>query len=168
MKSLFKSLGRGILYFFTPFVWVIGMAIGSVIGLVVFLGYALYSIFLFFTGRNMFRDLPEDEKLKELREAQANTVQQPIPQQPQPQFNQYQQPVMPQQPSQAPQYQEPQPQTEEYKPEAVLEEPVQENPYQNNDYIEENNNDSFEEEQVEEYVPEGEDFDDTNIREEDE
>ena len=70
MKGFFHSLGKGILYFFTPFVWAIGIALGSVVTLVVFLCYAIYFIFLFFSGRNLFKDLPEDEKAKAILAAQ--------------------------------------------------------------------------------------------------
>ena len=88
MKGFFHSIGRGILYFLTPFAWVIGIAVGSVVALVVFLCYAVYFIFCFFTGRNLFRDLPEDEKAKAILAAQADPAAQQ-PQQPQPQTQIY-------------------------------------------------------------------------------
>ena len=83
MKGLFHSIGKGILYFLTPFAWVVGIAIGSVVALVVFLCYAVYFIFCFFTGRNLFKDLPEDKKAKEILAAQADPAA-AQPAQPQP------------------------------------------------------------------------------------
>lgn len=77
MKSFFATLGRGILYFLTPFAWIIGIAVGGVVALLVFIGYSFYCVFLFFTGRNLFKDLPEDEKAKEILKAQAEAATQP-------------------------------------------------------------------------------------------
>ena len=79
MKGFFRSIGRGILYFLTPFAWVIGIAIGSVVALIVFICYAIYFIYCFFTGRNLFKDLPEDKKAKEILAAQNNPEPQPAP-----------------------------------------------------------------------------------------
>ena len=84
MKGFFSSVGKGILYFFTPFVWIVGIALGSVVALVVFLCYAIYFIFLFFSGRNLFKDLPEDEKAKAILAAQNDPTGASNPQ-PQPQ-----------------------------------------------------------------------------------
>ena len=74
MKGFFQSIGRGILYFLTPFAWIIGMAVGGVVALVVFFIYVIYLIILFFTGRNLFKDLPEDEKAKAILAAQADAA----------------------------------------------------------------------------------------------
>lgn len=74
MKSFFKTLGKGILYFFTPIVWAIGISLGSVIGLLVFVGYLVVAIFLFFTGRNLFKELPEDEEVRLLKEGKKAPV----------------------------------------------------------------------------------------------
>ena len=104
MKGFFRSIGKGILYLLTPFAWVVGITLGSVVALVVFLGYAVYFIFCFFTGRNLFNDLPEDKRAKEILAAQADpTLNQPqVAPQPQtqvymnnPQVNLYQNPGYP-------------------------------------------------------------------------
>ena len=103
MRGFFASIGKGILYFLTPFAWVIGIAIGSVVALIVFLCYAIYFIICFFRGSDLFKDLPEDKKAKEILAAQndPNANQQPQPQ-PQtqvymnnPQVNLYQAPGYP-------------------------------------------------------------------------
>lgn len=87
MKIL-KSFADWLLCFLTPFLWIIGIALGSVVAIFVFIIFAIYSLFLFFTGRNMLGDLPEDEKVKEfkLKRAQQrmemnNPVVQPVVQQ---------------------------------------------------------------------------------------
>ena len=71
MKTIFKSIANGILCFLTPFAWIIGIALGSVIALIVFIFYAFYSLFLFFTGRSVLNNLPEDEKVREIKKTQA-------------------------------------------------------------------------------------------------
>ena len=119
MKGFFHSLGRGILYFLTPFIWVVGISLGSVVALVVFLGYAVYFIFCFFTGRNLFNDLPEDKRAKEILAAQADALNpqpqpQPQPAQTQvymnnPQVNLYQNPGYPYPPQGQPYPQQPNP-----------------------------------------------------------
>lgn len=64
MATIFKSIGRGIGYFFLFPVLILGIAIYAVFGLIVFIFQFFKLIFLFFTGRNLFSDLPEDIELK--------------------------------------------------------------------------------------------------------
>ena len=169
MKGFFQSIGRGILYFLTPFAWIIGMAVGGVVALVVFFIYVIYLIILFFTGRNLFKDLPEDEKAKAILAAQADAAlaqsqpqQQPQPQTQvymnNPQVNLYQNPGYPYPPQGQPnpyQYQQPQPtvsvqvnQPLPPQPETIEMKPVEqveEKQEENTPGLEEANND-FEEE----------------------
>ena len=66
MGNFFKSFGKGVLYLLVlPFLLVI-LAIYAVIGLFVFLFEGIKAIFLFFSGRSLFDDLPEDKKAKEI------------------------------------------------------------------------------------------------------
>ena len=66
MGSLFKSFGKGILYLLVlPFLLII-LAIYAVVGLVVFIILGIKGLVLFFTGRSLFDDLPEDKKAKEI------------------------------------------------------------------------------------------------------
>ena len=156
MRGFFQSIGRGILYFLTPFAWIIGMAVGGIVALVVFFVYVIYLIILFFTGRNLFKDLPEDEKAKAILAAQADAAlaQAQAPQQPQtqtqvymnnPQVNLYQNPGYPYPPQGQPnpyQYQQqqqptvsvqvnqplpPQPEPIEMRPSEQVEETHEEN-----------------------------------------
>lgn len=76
MASFFKSFGKGILYLLVlPFLVVI-LAIYGVVGLFAFLFMALKGLVLFFTGRSLFDDLPEDKKAKEILAAQARPTAQ--------------------------------------------------------------------------------------------
>lgn len=66
MGNFFKSFGKGVLYLLVlPFLLVI-LAIYAVVGLFVFIFEGIKAIFLFFSGRSLFDDLPEDKKAKEI------------------------------------------------------------------------------------------------------
>ena len=64
MASVFKNIGKGIGYFFAFPGLLIAIAIYSVFGLIVFVFQFFKLIILFFTGRTLFSDLPEDIELK--------------------------------------------------------------------------------------------------------
>lgn len=64
MDKVFKGIGKGIGYFFAFPGLLIAIAFYSVFGLVVFVFQFFKLIILFFTGRNLFSDLPEDIELK--------------------------------------------------------------------------------------------------------
>ncbi len=66
MGNFFKSFGKGVLYLLVlPFMLVV-LAIYAVVGLFVFIILGFKSIILFFTGRSLYDDLPEDKKAKEI------------------------------------------------------------------------------------------------------
>lgn len=67
MNTIFKSIGKGIGYFFLFPGLLIAIAIYAVFGLIVFIFQFFKLIFLFFTGRNLFSDLPEDIELKAMQ-----------------------------------------------------------------------------------------------------
>lgn len=75
MKGFFGSVAKGILYFLTPLLWVVGITIGLAISVVLFVIYIFYSLILFFTGRSLFNELEEDVKAREILEAQNNVTQ---------------------------------------------------------------------------------------------
>ena len=64
MNGFFKNLGKGIGYFFAFPGLLIAIALYAVVGLFVFIFQFFKLIYLFFTGRNLFSDLPEDIALK--------------------------------------------------------------------------------------------------------
>lgn len=66
MSNVFKSIGKGILYFFLFPVIVLAIAIYAVVGLGVFIFQFIKMIILFFSGRNLNSDLDEDIKAKSI------------------------------------------------------------------------------------------------------
>ena len=68
MGSIFKNIGKGIGYFFLFPGLIIAIALYAVFGLIVFIFQFFKLIFLFFTGRNLFSDLPEDIELKAIQD----------------------------------------------------------------------------------------------------
>ena len=78
MLNLFKNFGKGILYVLVlPFL-LVGLALYAVVAIFVFLFLAIKGLILFFTGRSLYEDLPEDKEAKK-RIAQANgaTLEEP-------------------------------------------------------------------------------------------
>ena len=68
MAGFFKGIAKGLLYFlFFPF-GLIAIALYAVFGLVVFVIQFIRLIYLFFTGRNLQSDLPEDIEVKKIIE----------------------------------------------------------------------------------------------------
>ncbi len=64
MVSFFKNFGKGVLYVLVlPFL-LVGMAIYGVAALFVFIFLAIKGLVLFFTGRSLYEDLPEDIEAK--------------------------------------------------------------------------------------------------------
>ena len=64
MISFFKNFGKGVLYVLVlPFL-LVGMALYAVVAFFVFLFLSVKGIILFFTGRSLYEDLPEDIEAK--------------------------------------------------------------------------------------------------------
>ena len=64
MVNFLKNFGKGILYILVlPFL-VVALAIYAVVGIFVFIFLAIKGLFLFFTGRSLYDDLPEDKEAK--------------------------------------------------------------------------------------------------------
>ena len=70
--NIFKNIGKGIGYFFLFPGLLIAIAIYAVFGLIVFIYQFFKLIFLFFTGRTLFSDLPEDIKVKAILDDKVN------------------------------------------------------------------------------------------------
>ena len=69
MVSGLKSFAKGLLYVvFFPFC-LIAIALYAVFGIFVFLFQFIRLVFLFFTGRNLFNDLPEDIEARKIIDA---------------------------------------------------------------------------------------------------
>lgn len=68
MGDFLKGFGKGILYIFVlPFLIVV-LALYGIYGLIAFIVLFFRSIFLFFSGRSLQDDLPEDIRAKEILE----------------------------------------------------------------------------------------------------
>ena len=64
MISFFKNFGKGILYVLVlPFL-LVGMALYGVVAFFVFLFLCVKGLILFFSGRSLYEDLPEDKEAK--------------------------------------------------------------------------------------------------------
>ena len=64
MINFFKNFGKGILYIFVlPFL-AVALAGYAVVALFVFIFLAIKGLVLFFTGRSLYEDLPEDKEAK--------------------------------------------------------------------------------------------------------
>jgi len=72
MVNFFKSFGKGILYLFVLPALLVGVAIYGVVALFIFLFLTIKGLVLFFSGRSLYDDLPEDEEAKRRLNPQAN------------------------------------------------------------------------------------------------
>ena len=72
MVSFFKNFGKGVLYVLVlPFL-LVGLAVYAVVAFFVFIFLSIKGLVLFFTGRSLYEDLPEDiEAKKRLAPPQA-------------------------------------------------------------------------------------------------
>ena len=76
MISLLKTFGKGILYVIGAPFFIVALVLFGVIGLVAFVFQIFKSIIYFFTGQKFFPELPEDQKLRLMREAANQENQQ--------------------------------------------------------------------------------------------
>lgn len=81
MSGFFKSIGKGILYLFVLPFFLIVLAAYAVFGLFVFIFLFFKSIILFFTGRSLNIELPEDIKAKEIIKSSMPQSGNPVVQQ---------------------------------------------------------------------------------------
>ncbi len=65
--GILKSIAKGLGYFFLFPILVIAIALYAVAGFFVIIYQFIKMIYLFFTGRNLFGDLPEDVEVKRLK-----------------------------------------------------------------------------------------------------
>lgn len=65
--GILKSIAKGLGYFFLFPILVITIALYAVAGFFVIVYQFVKMIYLFFTGRNLFGDLPEDVEVKRLK-----------------------------------------------------------------------------------------------------
>lgn len=66
MSSFFKKVGKGLLYLLVfPFLLII-LSLCSVFGIIVFIFLGFKTVILFFMGKSIFGDLPEDIQAKKI------------------------------------------------------------------------------------------------------
>lgn len=84
MLNIFKNFGKGILYVLVlPFL-LIGLAVYGVVALFVFIYLAIKGLVLFFTGRSLYEDLPEDKEAKRrIALANGGSLEEEEPEEPQ-------------------------------------------------------------------------------------
>jgi len=68
IANFFKGIGKGILNILAIPAFVVGLAITSVLGIIVFLFISLKKVILFVTGRRISNELPEDIEAKKIIE----------------------------------------------------------------------------------------------------
>ena len=64
MGNFFKNFGKGVLYILVLPLLIVGLAVYGVAAVFVFLFLAVKGLILFFTGRSLYEDLPEDIEAK--------------------------------------------------------------------------------------------------------
>ena len=64
MVNFLKSFGKGLLYLLVLPVIIVGVAIYGVVGIFIFIYLAFKGLVLFFCGKSLFDDLPEDIEAK--------------------------------------------------------------------------------------------------------
>ena len=79
MISLLKTFGKGLLYVIGAPFFIVALLLFGVIGLFDFIFQIIRSIIYFFTGQSFFPELPEDKKLRLMKEA-ANQAHAPAQQ----------------------------------------------------------------------------------------
>lgn len=77
--SVLKAVGRGILYVIALPFFLLLLALVGIAGLFLIIFMFVKSIILFFTGRSLDDDLPEDVKANEIKEGRSHTIIQTIP-----------------------------------------------------------------------------------------
>lgn len=68
MANFFKGLAKGVLYFFFFPFGLLAIALYGIFGIVVFFIQFIKLIVLFFSGRSLQSDLPEDIQVKKIKE----------------------------------------------------------------------------------------------------
>ena len=69
MISLLKTFGKGLLYVIGAPFFIVALLLFGAIGLIAFIFQIIKSVIFFFTGQKFFPELPEDRKLRLMREA---------------------------------------------------------------------------------------------------
>lgn len=69
MKTILKACGKGILYIITFPVVLVVLSLLATVGIVVFIVLGIRAIVLFFKGKSLFNELPEDIEVQKIKSA---------------------------------------------------------------------------------------------------
>ena len=83
MVNLLKNVGKGILYILGSPFFVLVMTLAAILGIFIIIITFIKSIILFFTGRSLDDELPEDKRAREIKQG-IRPEPQPVPARPQP------------------------------------------------------------------------------------
>ena len=78
MMAVLKTVGKGILYIIGLPFFLLALALGGVYGAILCILMFIKSIFLFFTGRSLNDELPEDRWVREMKEGRRQVFDQPF------------------------------------------------------------------------------------------
>jgi hypothetical protein len=81
MINFFKNFGKGILYVLVLPLIIVALAIYGVVALFIFIYLAIKGLVLFFTGRSLYEDLPEDKEAKKRLGIKTEQEDKPLSQQ---------------------------------------------------------------------------------------
>ena len=81
MINFFKNFGKGILYVLVLPLIIVALAIYGVVALFIFIFLAFKALILFFTGRSLYEDLPEDKEAKKRLGIKDEKEEKPVVQQ---------------------------------------------------------------------------------------
>lgn len=78
MINFLKNFGKGILYVLVLPILLVGLALYAVVALFVFIYLAIKGLVLFFSGRSLYEDLPEDKEAKRRLAAVNKPAEEPV------------------------------------------------------------------------------------------
>jgi hypothetical protein len=78
MIKFLKKIGMGIASIFVLPLYLVALAVYGAIGVFLIAILFIKSVYLFFTGRSLHDDLPEDKKAKEIINRNTTIIQQPL------------------------------------------------------------------------------------------
>lgn len=78
LTKFIKTIGKGVMYIFLCPLLLFIIAVFSVVGLFIFIFLCFKSIFLFFYGKTIFSDLPEDVEARGILNSKIENNQSPV------------------------------------------------------------------------------------------
>ncbi len=75
MKNLLKSFGKGLLYLIAFPAILVVLSVLAIVGIVIFIVLGIKGAILFFQGKSLFNDLPEDIEVRRLKNISVAPVE---------------------------------------------------------------------------------------------